>query len=59
MNDNREDASYVKRMYRSLVDGNVDRFMGLMRSFFAGIPYDISDRVRDREQYYQSMMYQD
>jgi hypothetical protein len=57
MNDNKEDASYVKRMYRSLVDGNVDRFMDLMKSFFAGIPYDISDRVRDREQYYQSLMY--
>jgi len=57
MNDSREDASYVKRMYSSLVDGNVDRFMELMRTFFAGIPYDISNRVRDREQYYQSLMY--
>jgi hypothetical protein len=57
MTGNKRNRGYIDDMYSSLVDGNVDRFMDLMKSFFAGIPYDISDRVRDREQYYQSLMY--
>jgi len=44
-------------MYSSLVEGNVDRFMELMKAIFASIPYDITDRVSDREQHYQSLMY--
>jgi hypothetical protein len=31
--------------------------MELMKAIFASIPYDITDRVRDREQHYQSLMY--
>jgi hypothetical protein len=57
MSDNREDMSYIRMMNRSLKEGNVDRFMELMKSLFAGIPYDITDRVSDREQHYQSLMY--
>jgi hypothetical protein len=44
-------------MNSSLKEGNIDRFMELMKSLFAGIPYDITDRVSDREQHYQSLMY--
>jgi Holliday junction resolvase-like predicted endonuclease len=57
MSDNREDMSYIRMMNRSLVEGNVDRFMELMKAIFASIPYDITDRVSDREQHYQSLMY--
>jgi hypothetical protein len=31
--------------------------MELMKAIFAGIPYDITDRVSDKEQHYQSLMY--
>jgi hypothetical protein len=57
MSDNREDMSYIRMMYSSLKEGEVDKFMELMKTLFAGIPYDITDRVRDREQHYQSLMY--
>jgi hypothetical protein len=57
MSDNSEDMSYIRMMYRSLLEGDVDRFMELMKAIFASIPYDITDRVSAREQHYQSLMY--
>jgi Holliday junction resolvase-like predicted endonuclease len=57
MSDNRDDMSYIRMMNSSLKEGNIDRFMELMKSLFAGISYDITDRVSDREQHYQSLMY--
>jgi hypothetical protein len=57
MTRGKKSRRYIDDMYSSLVEGNVDRFMELMKAIFASIPYDITDRVSDREQHYQSLMY--
>jgi hypothetical protein len=31
--------------------------MNRLKAFFANLPYDIQDRISDKEQYYQSLMY--
>jgi hypothetical protein len=57
MTGGKRSRGYIDDMYSSLLKGDVDRFMELMRSLFASIPYDITDKVSDREQHYQSLMY--
>ena len=44
-------------MIRAIQQGDPDTMFELLESFFAGIPYDIRDGIKNREQYYQSILY--
>ena len=49
-----QQTSLLLTFYRSLKAGNVDGFMTAISPFFAGIPYELSDRT---ERHYQTVFY--
>jgi Holliday junction resolvase-like predicted endonuclease len=53
--DNRQ--KYIYNLLDSLKKENIDYFIILLKSFFSSIPYDISDRIKNKEQYYQTVIY--
>ncbi|MBF0239753.1 MAG: ATP-binding protein [SAR324 cluster bacterium] len=52
-------GSIIQQLSQSVREGTVETFMEVLRSFFAGIPYDIqpSKDQREKERYYQSIFY--
>jgi hypothetical protein len=52
-----ERGLFVANFFTDLRKSDLDAFMNRLKAFFANLPYDIHDRISDREQYYQSMMY--
>jgi hypothetical protein len=52
-----EHGVFAANFIKDLRKGDVDGFMNRLKAFFAGLPYDIHDRISDLEQYYQSLMY--
>ena len=45
---------YIERFIRELRAGEVDAFMDRLKAFFAGIPYELSDKT---ERHYQAVFY--
>jgi len=50
---------YVYKMRKMLEnpEPEFEEFLEQLKVFFAKIPYDIHDRIKDKEQYYQSIIY--
>jgi len=40
-----------------LKEGDIEGFMEWLKRIYANVPYDITDRIRDKEQYYQTTAY--
>ena len=57
--DRGESQVYVYKMRKALEQDPPDfeRFMDKIKAFFAGIPYDIHDKIKAKEQYYQTIIY--
>jgi hypothetical protein len=50
----RRNDFFIGDFAEDLLNGNVDGFMGRMKAFFSGIPYELSDKT---ERYYQAIFY--
>ncbi len=53
--DNIGEAILKTAMY--LKQGNIDGFIEILEGIYADIPYDITDKIKDKEQYYQTAGY--
>jgi Holliday junction resolvase-like predicted endonuclease len=55
--DKEKDTIFIETLRNALKDGNTESFMELLKSFLSSIPYDIGDRIKEREQHYQTIIY--